>query len=256
MLISGAFVITDCWGGWKPYFESHGYTVVMPAWPYKDGTVHTLRARYNSSSIPAQYDLTYVVNYHAALIDALPEKPILIGHSFGGLIVQLLLQRDKGAVGVAYHPAPPQGVFVYKLSFLKALWGPLGVLRPISEPFLMSFTQWQFSFTNGMPLQEQKHYYDTLVVPETRRVLRAALGQQGFINFKKAHVPLLIIAGSTDTIIPAALNKKNYDRYKKHEPAGCITHYKEFKGRNHLSMCQPNWQQGANYILNWISKHN
>jgi len=106
-----------------------------------------------------------------------------------------------------------------------------------------------------MPENEQQLYYDKLVVPETRRVLRAALGKQGKVDFKRAHAPLLFISGSDDNIIPARLNKKNYKRYLKRQPEGSIIHYKEFKGRNHLAMSQPNWKEDADYIIEWLSKY-
>lgn len=254
VLISGAFVTSDGWGEWKAYFESKGFNVITPAWPYKDGEVNELRAKHKDS-VPGNYNLTDIVDYHANLIDQLPEKPILIGHSFGGLIVQLLLQRDKGAMGVAYHSVPPKGVFVYKYSFLKALWGPLGIFHSKNDPFLMSFTQWQYAFTNGMPLEKQQYYYDHLVVPEKRTVLRAPLKKQGKIDFKRAHAPLLLVSGGTDHIIPASLNKKNYKKYIRKQPEGSITDYKEFPGRNHLSMSQDTWKEDAEYILQWINSH-
>lgn len=253
MLISGAFVTAEGWGEWKQYFEEKGYNVVVPEWPYKTGEVGTLRERYKEK-MTLEYDLEKIVDYHAALIDKMPEKPILVGHSFGGLIVQLLLQRDKGALGVAYHSVPAKGVFVLKYSFLKSLWGPLGIFRSKENPFLMSFTQWQYAFTNGMPEEEQRAYYDKLVVPESRQVLRAALKKQGKIDFRKAHAPLLFVAGSTDNIIPASLNKKNYKKYIKHQPEGSVTEYKEFEGRNHLAMSQPTWKEDADFILQWIDK--
>ncbi|KOS08154.1 hypothetical protein AM493_01380 [Flavobacterium akiainvivens] len=253
MLISGAFVTAEGWGEWKRYFEEKGYNVVVPEWPYKTGEPGTLKERYKEK-MTLEYDLEKIVDYHAALIDKMPEKPILVGHSFGGLIVQLLLQRDKGAAGIAYHSVPAKGVFVFKYSFLKSLWGPLGIFRSKENPFLMSFTQWQYAFTNGMPEEEQRAYYNKLVVPESRQVLRAALKKQGKIDFRKAHAPLLFVSGSTDNIIPASLNKKNYKKYIKHQPEGSITEYKEFEGRNHLAMSQSTWKEDADFILGWIEK--
>lgn len=251
MLISGAFVTSEGWADWKQYFEERGFRVVVPDWPYKVGKVAELRKQFKDTA-PQGYDLKGIVDYHAALIDKMPEKPILIGHSFGGLITQLLLQRDKALAGVAYHSVPPKGVLVTKPSFLKALWGPLGIFRGIDQPFLMSFKQWQFAFTNGMPEAEQRMYYEKLVVPETRRVLRAPLKKQGKINFSKPHVPLLFVSGSTDNIIPASLNRKNFRKYKKHQPEGTVTELKEFEGRNHLSMSQSTWREDADFILQWI----
>ena len=253
MLISGAFVTSEGWGDWKKYFEEKGYDVIVPEWPYKSGPVNVLRERYKED-MTMEYDLKKIVDYHADLIDKMPQKPILIGHSFGGLIVQLLLQRNKGAMGIVYHSVPAKGVFVLKYSFIKSLWGPLGPFRSRKNPFLMSFKQWQYAFTNGMPETEQKAFYDKLVVPESRQVLRSALKKQGKIDFRKPHAPLLFISGSTDNIIPASLNKKNHKRYIKRQPEGTITEYKEFEGRNHLAMSQPTWKEDVDYILEWIDK--
>ena len=252
ILITGAFVSNSGWDGWKAYYESRGYNVITPAWPNKKGSPEFLKTNQPDSLI-AKLTLREVVEYHARIIDSLPEKPILIGHSFGGLIVQLLLQQDKAAVGVAYHSVPPQGVFSTKFSFIRSLWGPLGLFKSNKKTFVMSYSQWQYAFTNGMPETEQKSYYDKLVIPESRNVLWGALKKSGKVDFKKAHAPLLFVAGSDDNIIPASLNKKTYKKYKKH--AGSVTEFKEFAGRNHLAMSQTNWKEDADFILGWIEKN-
>lgn len=254
MLITGAFVSNSGWDGWKAYYESKGYNVIAPAWPNKEGSVDYLRNSQHDHLI-ANLTLQEVVDYHARIIDSLPEKPIIIGHSFGGLIVQLLIQQGKGSVGIAYHSVPPQGVFSTEFSFIRSLWGPLGLFRSTDKTFLMSYSQWQYAFTNGMPENEQKAYYDKLVIPESRKAIWGALKKSGKIDFKKAHAPLLFVSGSEDHIIPASLNKKTYKRYKKHQPEGSITEYKEFAGRNHLAMSQADWQEDADFILEWAEKN-
>lgn len=253
MLITGAFVTNSGWDEWKSYYESKGYKVIAPAWPYKKGSSSELKAQ--SDSLIANLDLDEVVDYHAKIIDSLGERPILIGHSFGGLIAQLLIQKGKASAGIAYHSVPPKGVLVLKYSFLKSLWPPLGLFRSNKKTYLMSFKHWQYTFTNGMDEATQRAYYDKLVIPESRNVLWGALKKPGKIDFKKAHAPLLFVSGSTDNIIPASLNKKTYEKYKKHQPEGSVTDYKEFEGRNHLSMAQDNWKEGADYILDWISRN-
>lgn len=254
VLITGAFVSNSGWDEWKSYYESKGYNVIAPAWPHKEGSANVLRLSKSDGPI-SELTLQEVVDYHARIIDALPEKPILIGHSFGGLIVQLLVQQGKASVGIAYHSVPPKGVLTTKFSFVKSLWYPLGLFRSVDKSYLMSFPHWQYTFTNGMELSEQKNYYDKLVIPESRRLMWGALKKGAKVDFKKAHVPLLFVSGSDDNIIPASLNKKTYKKYKKNQPEGSITDYKEFEGRNHLAMSQKNWKEDADFILDWILKN-
>jgi len=253
LLITGAFVSNSGWDEWKSYYESKGYKVIAPAWPHKKGSPSELRNQ--PDSLIANLSLPEVVEYHAKIIDSLGEKPIVIGHSFGGLITQLLVQQGKASAGIAYHSVPPKGVLVLKYSFLKSLWPPLGLFRSNKKTYVMSFKHWQYTFTNGMDEATQRASYDKLVIPESTNVLWGALQKPGKIDFKKAHAPLLFVSGSTDNIIPASLNEKTYKKYKKHQPEGSITDYKEFPGRNHLSMAQDTWKEDADYILEWISKH-
>src|SRR5258706_10646059 len=122
LFITGAFVGNNCWDEWRIYFESKGYTTLAPPWPHKDATPEGLRNSHPNPAI-ASNRLPALVAHYALIVKALPEKPILIGHSIGGLIVQLLLQQGSGRAGVAIHSVPPQGIFTFKFSFLKAGWG-------------------------------------------------------------------------------------------------------------------------------------
>jgi len=255
LLITGAFVSNSGWDQWKSYYQSKGYNVVAPAWPHKKGTASDLRLR-QPDSLVAQLTLQEIVDYHARIIDSLHEKPIIIGHSFGGLVTQLLVQQGKASAGIAYHSVPPKGVLTFKYSFVRSLWSPLGLFKSNDKTFLMSFPQWQYAFTNGMKESDQKAYYDQLVIPESRNVMWDALKKPATVDFKKAHAPLLFVSGSDDHIMPASLNKKTYKKYFKNQPSGTITEYKEFQGRNHLAMAQPTWKEDADYILEWANKNN
>jgi pimeloyl-ACP methyl ester carboxylesterase len=250
VFITGAFVSNSCWDEWKAYFESKGYTCYAPAHPNKDASAVALRGQHPHSAIAANR-LTAVVDSYAQFIKGLPEKPILVGHSFGGLMVQLLLQRDLAVAGVAIHSVPPQGVISFKWSFIRAVTPALGLFTSADKTYLMTFKQWQYAFTNGMPLSVQQTSYEELVVPESKRMARGGLSSEAKIDFKRPHVPLLFVAGSTDHIMPASLNHSNYQRYKKH--AHSQTDYKEFVGRNHFVLGQPTWREDADYVLAWLS---
>jgi pimeloyl-ACP methyl ester carboxylesterase len=249
LFITGAFVGNNCWDEWKIYFESKGYTTVAPPWPHKDASPEELRNRQPDAGI-ASNRLAALTDYYARIAQAFTVPPILIGHSIGGLIVQLLLQRGIGACGIAIHPVPPQGIITFKFSFLKAGWGALGFFTSTKKSYLMSFRGWQYAFTNGMTCDEQKESYYRFAIPESKLVVRDTITSAAKINFEKTHAPLLITSGTEDHSIPASLNYENYKRYKK---TNSITDYKEFKGRNHFVLGQPTWKEDADFILNWIA---
>ena len=249
VFITGAFVSVECWDDWKDYFTNNGYRCHVPPWPNKNAPAAVLRRRHPDEAV-ASMRLTTLTEHFADIIKALPEKPIIIGHSIGGLIVQILLQRDIAVAGVAIHPVAPQGVFVFSLAMLRAAWGPLGFFTSLKKSFMMSFSQWQFAFTNGMPLQQQQTAYENFAIPESKLISRDALTGAAHVDYKRSHLPLLIISGSTDQIVPAALNLANYKKYKL--VSFCQTDYKEFEGRNHFVLGQPTWMEDAAYILKWL----
>lgn len=251
IFITGAFVGNNSWDEWKPYFESKGYTTIAPPWPHKDASAQVLRSRHPDAKL-ASLGLAELIDHYADIVKKQPEKPIVIGHSLGGLIAQILLHRDLAAAGVAIHSVPPQGVLPLQFSFFKSTWKALGFFTPIKETYLMSFKDWQYAFTNGMPLKEQETAYEQLAIPESKRVVRDGVTKIARVDFKKEHAPLLLLSGSEDHTIPAALNYSNFKRYKNEKS---VTEYKELKGRNHYVLGQPTWKEDADYILQWLGKN-
>lgn len=252
LFITGAFVSHLGWKPWQAYFESKGYKTLAPAWPFKDGTAQELRDRQPNDTDLAALTLTELVDHYANIAKNLPEKPIIIGHSLGGLITQILINRDYGVAGIGIHPVPPLGVFPYEFSFLKAGYKALGLFTSIKKTYLMSLSDWQYAFTNGMSLADQQKSWEENTIPESKTVARGGLTAAAKVDFDKPHSPLLIISGSTDNIIPAHLNARNFKAYKQN---GSITEYKEFPGKNHFVVGLPTWKEEADYILDWISKH-
>src|SRR6266540_5485992 len=130
VLIHGMFMNPLCWEKWIPYYEAKGYRVFAPAWSGRDKPVEELRKAHPDREL-AKLKLNHVVDHLETFIVALGEKPAIIGHSMGGLAVQILLQRDVALAGIAIDPAPPAGVFTTEFSFLKANF-------PAINPFLLS----------------------------------------------------------------------------------------------------------------------
>lgn len=251
VFITGAFVSHNGWNEWKTYFENKGYTTYNPSWPFKNAPAAELRDRQPNDTDLAALTLTELVDHYANFVKSLPEKPIIIGHSLGGLITQILVNRDLAAAGVAIHPVPPQGVIPYEFSFLKAGYKVLGLFSSVKKTYLMSLSDWQYAFTNGMTLEEQKKTWAENVVPESKTVGRGGLTSAAAVDFKKAHAPLLITSGEKDNIIPASMNLRNFKAYKNN---GSVLDYKEFPGRNHYVLGQPTWTEDADYILDWLNK--
>lgn len=235
LFITGAFVSHDGWKDWKNYFENKGYTTLVPPWPFKDAPVDVLRKRPPNDTDLAALTLHQLVDHYVTIVKGLPQKPIVIGHSLGGLITQILVNRDLVAAGIAIHSAPPLGLFT-----------------PLRKTYLMSFKDWQYAFVNGMSLEEQKEAYESNAIPESKRVSRGGLTSAAKVDFEKMHVPLLLTAGDKDHIIPAHLNFRNYKKYKRN---GSVLDYKVFPGRNHFVLGQSTWNEDADFIMNWINRH-
>src|SRR5262249_40139662 len=150
------------------------------------------------------------IDHHVNIIKGLDEPPIIIGHSFGGLLTQLMVNRGLAAAAVAIDSVAPMGVLTTKLSFFLGTLPVLNPLFPASRPYLMPFKHGQYTFTNRMSIDEQRRAYDQYLVPESRLLARGGLSSEARVDFKKSHAPLLLIAGEKDNLMPAALNKANF----------------------------------------------
>lgn len=247
LFIHGMFMNALCWEKWAPRFEAAGYSVVAPSWKFHDGEAATLRAQYPSAAL-SKLTLDDVVAQFTDIARGLKEKPIIIGHSMGGLVTQILLNRDVGSGGAALDPAPPRGVFALSLPFLKSNFPIINPLESVDKPMLMTYEQFQYGFVNDMPEAEQKAAYERYCLPESRRVGRGGFSSIANLDFSKTRVPLLITAGSIDHTIPASLNRANFAKYRG--ASNVALH--EFEGRNHFLIGQPGWEQVADFVLTFL----
>ena len=244
VFIHGMFVTPHCWSGWMERLTARGWSCTAPPWPGRDSAPVELRARHPDPAV-GKLTLNDIVAHYEALVRARSEKPVLIGHSMGGLVAQLLINRGLGARAVAIDSAPPKGVTVLRWSMLRSKW-PLLFGK---EPFLMSEEQFRYAFAHTLSPTELRDVYERHVVPESRLVGRGALGAR--IDWKKPHAPLLFIAGGADRIIPAAVNRANAKKYKD---AGSRVDLKEFEGRTHYTILDgAGWTDVADYVADWIS---
>lgn len=250
VFVHGLFVNDRSWKPWVNYFQAKGYNVVTIPYPGRDKAVANLKKEHPNSKV-GELGLDEVLNHHINIIKGLDEKPIIIGHSFGGLLTQLLINRGYGAAGIAIGSVPPQGVLSFEWSFLKSTFPLLNPFNSSSKPYLMPFSHFQYTFVNGMPLAEQQKAYDEAVVPESIRLGRDGLSSKAKVDFSKPHAPLLLIGGESDHIMPASLNKTNAEKYKA---SPSITEYKWFPKRNHYGIAAEGWQEMADYVYAWVQK--
>jgi pimeloyl-ACP methyl ester carboxylesterase len=247
VFIHGMYMSSLCWENWIKYFASNGYHCLAPAWPGRDQPVDSLRKLSHDPQL-ACLTLNDVIRHYSDIIHSLPGKPILIGHSMGGLVVQVLLQKEQVSAGVAIDSAPPMGVLSASWPFLRSNWPHITPFVSQDNPVEMSFPRFQYTFTNDMPSIEQQAAFNRYVVPESRRVPRQSLTTR--VDFQRTHAPLLMIAGASDHLIPASLNRRNFNRY---QPSPSRTDYKEFSGRTHFIIGQDGWEEVAGYITGWLS---
>jgi pimeloyl-ACP methyl ester carboxylesterase len=253
MLIHGAWLSARSWEFFAEYFGSHGFVVSAPEWPRKRGDVEALR---ESADEIAGLGLNEIVDHYAALIGELPQPPVLIGHSFGGLIVELLLDRGLGRAGVALSPAPPKGILVLPFSSLKAASPALAHPSKRNGIVTLTLEEFTYGFVNTLSPEQAAAAYQRYAVPETGRIFYEA----GFANFalhpptevhfkNDQRAPLLIVGAEKDHTVPASLSHKQYEKYER-SPAR--TEYLEFEGRPHLFVVGDGADEVAAAIESWL----
>src|SRR5215475_109239 len=165
VLVHGLSASKHSWDLWVARYQSRGYTVVAAA--YHPGLDRSLAELKQSPNDPLLSTITLpqVLDHLTKVIKGLGEKPIIMGHSFGGLLTQLLLQRDLGVAGVAIDSAPPQGVITLKWSFIRANWPALNPLIPSAKPYYMSRAQFRYAFAHTLSEAAQRTAYDQQIVP-------------------------------------------------------------------------------------------
>ena len=256
VLIHGAWMTPRSWDPFRGFCEQRGYRVLAPPWPRLEGEVEEIR---RDPSAMAGLGMTEIVDSYEHVIRTLDEPPIIIGHSFGGLFVQMLLDRGLGAAGIAIDAAAPKGVWRLPFSQIRALspvlLNPANVRRAVA----LSFDQFQYAFANTMTEREAREAFQLNAVPAPGRIVfqaglanlnpRAA-SKVDYRNDRRA--PLLLVAGGEDHIVPASVDRATLRKYR-HSTAR--TDFVEFPGRSHLIVAQTGWEEVAEHALSWAQKH-
>ena len=252
LLIHGLWVTPSSWEKFKGYFEGRGYNVIASPWPGINKDVAAMRR--DPSGLHG-IGIAEVIAHYTKIIRGLPEPPIIMGHSYGGLITQLLIDKGFGAAGVAIDSVPPKGILVLPLSTYLALTPAFLQPSTFRKTFIFNFKKWWQVFANTLPEAEARAEFEREVIPASgRSIFQAALSNVtpnslATINFSNnQRAPLLFIGGEKDVIMPAALNRKNFRKYCT---SSVITEYKEFPGRSHYIIAEKGWEEVAQYALDW-----
>ena len=247
VFVHGLFVNNTSWAGWKTFFEAQGYNVYTPANPGHEGNPANLRNNIHPALTNSSFE--DVVMNIVKLIDTLPEKPIVVGHSLAGLVVQKLIEMDKAVAGVSIDGAPPKNIFA-PISTLKIVLPVVNFFKG-NSPYMGSKEWYHKAFFNNFTKAESDKLYEEIAVPESRKVARdTVLKSFANVDFKKAHNPLLFIGGSNDAIFSSDFTRKIAGRYKD---KNSIVDVKVFEGKSHFLCGEPGWEQIAEYVLNWIN---
>lgn len=247
MLIHGAWLNSKSWEGFKARYEAKGYTVIAPDWPYDDRPPAELRAAPHPEL--RNIGLLEIIDHYDRIIRTLPEQPMLIGHSAGGVFTQFLLDRGLGVSGVAIDPAPTVGVGLGPSSIRSALpvfsaWG--GWRKVLS----MSRTHFGKRFAQTTRPEDRDALYDRYIVPTPGKVYWDGIinppGKLTWSNPNRA--PLLLIGGGKDLIADASMTKAIYEKQKA---APSKTELKIYPDRSHWTCMDPGWEEVADYALEW-----
>lgn len=250
VLIHGLWMTPRSWEHWVEHYRRHGFDVLAPGYPGFEGEVEALRADPTPIEV---LTIEHIAHHYETIVRGLKNPPILMGHSFGGAVVQILLDRGLGAAGVVIDTAPIKGILKVPWTQVRSIWPVLKSPENRHRAVGFTYEQFRYAFTNNLTEAESRAAYDRYHIPAPGRLVFNA-ATQNFdphaatrVDFdKEDRAPLLFIAGGEDHIMPASLNRANYERYR----SGLVA-FREYPDRAHFTAGQQGWEAVADFALDW-----
>ncbi|MFI9611628.1 alpha/beta hydrolase [Streptomyces sp. NPDC052023] len=256
VFVHGLWLLPSSWDRWATVFEAAGYAPLTPGWPDDPDTVAEANAH---PEVFAGKSVGQVADHFAGLVGRLERKPVVIGHSFGGLITQMIAGRGLSAASVAIDPAPFRGVLPLPFSSLRAASAVLGNPANYHRAVPLTYEQFRYSFANAVSEEEAKELYAQFAVPAPGEPLfQAAVANINPWTEVKVDTrtpergPLLIISGEKDHTVPWAIADASYKKQARNEHA--VTEITEIKGRGHALTIDSGWREVADTALAFVRR--
>lgn len=255
VFVHGLWLLPNSWDRWASAFEEAGYAALTPGWPDDPRTVAEAKEH---PEVLANKTVGQVADHFEAIIRRLRRKPIIVGHSFGGLLVQILAGRGLAAATVAIDPAPFRGVLPLPLSALRSAWPVLANPANFKRAVSLSFGQFRFAFANAVSEEEARELYQSFAVPAPGApVFQAAtanLNPWTEVRVDTANPergPLLIISGEKDNTIPWSMANASFQRQRRNSN---VTEIVEMSNRGHALTVDHGWREVAETSLQFIRR--
>jgi non-heme chloroperoxidase len=255
VFIHGLWLLPSSWDRWADLFEGAGYSAVKPGWPDDPETVADAKAH---PQVFAGKSVGQVADYVSGIVERLHKKPAVVGHSFGGLLAQIVAGRGLSAATVAIDPAPFRGVLPLPFSALKAASPVLSNPANRNKAVPLTYEQFRYAFANAVSEDEAKELYRTYAVPAPGEPLfQAAIANLNPWTEVKVDTtnpdrgPLLILDGEKDNTVPWAIANASYKRQKRNPG---VTEIKKIKGRGHALTIDSGWQEVAQTALDFVKR--
>jgi non-heme chloroperoxidase len=255
VFIHGLWLLPSSWDRWAGRFEEAGYAPLAPGWPDDPETVEAARANPN---VFAGKGVAQIADHCAEVIGKLNKKPVLVGHSFGGLIVQILAGRGLSAATVAVDPAPFRGVLPLPIPALRTVLPVLRNPANRGRAVTLSFKEFRYGWANAVPETEARALYEEFhVAAPGKPIFQAAMANLNPASETKAETknpergPLLIFTGEKDHAVPPAMSKSAYKK-QRHNPG--VTEHLEMPNRDHSLVIDSGWHEVADKALAFVKR--